>query len=121
MDILQEIKKITLPGLKIPKPKCVANYQVIKWVYKNDENIMRYSIPNKINVGKPYTKSIKESDFKKAYIQLSKVGLLNRNWFNKELQHDSYCHPCNFTTIGGIFELLEIVTYDMKLKAYVKK
>lgn len=121
MDILQEVKKIALPGLKIPKPISDANYQVIKWVCKNGENIMYYSIPNKINASKPYTKSIKESDFKKAYFQLSKVGLLNRIWFNKELQHDSCCHPCNFTTIGGIFELLEITTYDTKLKAYVKK
>ena len=120
MNILQEIKKIALPGLKIPKPYAHSNYKIVKWAYKNGENIMYYSIPNKMNINKPYIKSIKESDFKKAYAQLLETGSLNRKWFNKELQHDSYCHPCNYTTIGGVFELLKIVTYDTKSKSYIK-
>ena len=52
-----------------------------------------------------------ESELKKAYDQLMATGELTRAWFEASIP-GSKSKPCNFTAIGGIFELMGWADYD---------
>ena len=70
-----------------------------------------YSIPTRLSGGKASKKRIKISDFKAAYDVLVKTGEFTYSWFKDNLPDCAKDGSCNFTTIGGIFELLGEAQY----------
>jgi hypothetical protein len=109
--ITEKILQIAKSGTRIPKPNANADF-LIKGVGKRrNEDAIIYLIPNHQNPQKPYSKGITFSEFEKAYSELQSSGMFTREWFNKNLPECSKEGGCNFTTIGGIFELLNIAKY----------
>ncbi|MDT8322094.1 MAG: hypothetical protein RQ826_16385 [Xanthomonadales bacterium] len=72
---------------------------------------MIYRIPNHRNPNHPYEKGITVSEFEAAARQLDGTGELNQSWFQKSLPGCAREGSCNFTTLGGIFELLGRAEY----------
>ncbi len=70
-----------------------------------------YSIPTRSSGRKPSTKRIKISDFQAGYDVLVKTGEFTYSWFKDNLPDCAKDGSCNFTTIGGIFELLGEAQY----------
>jgi hypothetical protein len=108
--ILKQIKAFPR-GTKIPKPISNRPYRIRGWGKSRGEDALVYEIPPKLAKRKPSTKRITESDFNSALSQLSATGKLTRKWFNENLPDCAKDGGCNFTTIGGIFELLGLARY----------
>ena len=47
-----------------------------------------------------------------CYKKITSSGSLSRDWFNQNFPFESSSRPCNFTTIGSIFEILKIAKYE---------
>ncbi len=110
MNILESIEQVATPSTVIPKPKARKDFTVKGWGQRRGERALIYNIPNHNNPY-PYRKGITESEWKMAHKQLSETGEFTREWFRSAMTDCNKEGGCNFTTIGGIFELLGIATY----------
>ncbi len=112
--ILALIEQNVVPGTVIPKPEANKAFFVKGWGCRRGERALIYTIPNHRNPSQPYQKGITESEWVEAFNQLTKTGEFTREWFCKTMVQ---CHSegsCNFTTIGGIFELLAVARYTSR-------
>jgi len=109
--IIERIKSDVRPGTIIPKPQSAREYRVVGWGQSRGEDALVYSIPTRLSRTKPSKKRIKISDFKAAYDVLVKTGEFTYSWFEDTLPDCAKDGSCNFTTIGGIFELLGEAQY----------
>ena len=110
--IVQRIKKSIKADTVIPKPEAKANFIVKGWGIRRGEEALIYLIPNHNNPHKPYPKGINVSEWEKAYDQITSKNEFSRQWFNQNMPACANEGGCNFTTIGGIFELLGIAEYE---------
>lgn len=109
--IIQKIKQQIHPGMIIPKPEATANFKVKGWGMRRGEPALAYLIPNHGQPEYPYQKGITTSEFESAYNELKRAGELTRTWFDANLRECAREGGCNYTTIGGIFELIGIAKY----------
>ena len=109
--ISDRIKLNIPPNTVIPKPEATAEFKVKGWGIRRGQDALIYFIPNHTDPTKPYQKGITSTEFTSAYNELMKSGELTRNWFNSALPACAKEGGCNFTTIGGVFQLLGIATY----------
>lgn len=98
-------------GTIIPKPKAKSEFKIKAWGTRRGEPALVYLIPNHTNPQSPYEKGVTVSEFERAYFEFVINGYLTRKWFNLTLAECAKEGPCNYTTIGGIFELLGMVRY----------
>ena len=110
--IADQIKKLIPSGTVIPKPSAKADFVVKGWGKRRGEAALIYFIPNHSDPDKPYEKGVTESEFQRAFQQLSTSGEFTRSWFNEHLSECAKEGGCNFTTIGGIFEMLGEAIYS---------
>ena len=88
-----------------------ADLRVKGWGERRGEPALIYSIPNHQNPNATHHKGITQSEFEKAYQVLQRTGEFSRIWFNQYLPACAKEGGCNFTTIGGIFQLLSLAEY----------
>lgn len=117
--IVAQVKRAAKPGTKIPKPNTDRPYKVKDWGTRRGEEALVYLIPNLRNPERPYEKGITESEWEKAYGQIMRTGTFTRRWFGSKMQACANEGGCNFTTIGGVFQLLGIAEYQRG--EYVRK
>lgn len=110
--IIEQIRRIALPGTVIPKPDAKADFKVKGWGRRRGECALIYFVPNHENPRSPYENGITESEWEQAYQQIIKNGEFSRRWFEQNMEACNDEGGCNFTTIGGIFELLGIAYYE---------
>jgi hypothetical protein len=111
-NILAEIEEAITAGVLIPKPRARSDFIVKGWGMRRGEQALIHTIPNHKNPTKPHTKGITRSEWDHSFGQLSNAGELTRSWFNQNLPACAKEGACNFTTIGGIFELLGHAKYE---------
>jgi hypothetical protein len=114
MDIVEELKKRITPSTVIPKPNAKADFIVKGWGKRRGEEALIYWIPNHSNPSKPYEKGITVSESRQAYNHIRSGNDFTREWFNEQMAACTKEGGCNFTTIGGLFEVLGIVRYSGK-------
>ncbi len=101
------------PGTVIPKPRAKGEFVVKGWGTRRGERALIYRIPNNKNPGRPYEKGITVSEFEQAYEKIMTSGEFSSRWFNENMNECSKEGSCNFTTIGGIFQLLGLAGYNL--------
>lgn len=106
--ISEQIFKDISSGSVIPKPSAKDEFIIKGEGKRRGERALIYYIPNHNDSTKPYEKGMTESEFEQAYQQLAKNGKFTRKWFNENMVACSKEGGCNFTTIGGIFEYLDL-------------
>jgi hypothetical protein len=109
--ISDRIRLSIQPNTIVPKPKAAANFTIKGWGKRRGQEALIYFIPNHNDPAKPYQKGITSAEFTAAFNELLKSDELTRHWFNSQLTACAKEGGCNFTTIGGIFQLLGIATY----------
>ena len=117
--IVELIEQTAKPGAVIPKPEARGDFVVKRWGRRRGERALIYTIPNHNDEGSPYEKGITESEWDKAYSQLTETGQITRKWFRCNMADCNAEGSCNFTTIGGVFELLGVANYAQR-GTYVK-
>ena len=105
--IVSVIRKFVQPGTPIRKPKSICT--VKGWGERREEPALVYQIRGVRGV---HEKGIMESEWVKAFAQLTRTGELTRDWFNDKLVDCRKEGGCNFTTIGGVFELLGVAVFS---------
>jgi len=110
--ILAKIEREVTPGTVIPKPQGRADFIVKAWGVRRGERALIYTIPNHKTPTKPYQKGITVSEWLQAFEHLTDAGDFSRSWFERSMPACAKEGGCNFTTIGGIFELLGHAAYD---------
>jgi hypothetical protein len=112
-SILPRLQRLT-PGTVIPKPEAKSDFTIKGWGERHGQTALIYFIPNHTDPRKPYQKGITTGEWEQAYSQLLSTGEFTREWFNAHMPRCSDEGACNFTTIGGIFSLLDLATYESK-------
>jgi hypothetical protein len=109
--IVEQIKAIAKPGVVIPKPEAKSDFIVKDWGKRRGEKALIYFVPNHRNPGRPNQKGVNISEWEKAYGRVMSGEDFSRQWFEKNMTACFEEGDCNFTTIGGIFQLLDLVDY----------
>lgn len=112
LNILALLQEKAPPGTVIPKPQARADFIVKGWGKRRGEDALIYTIPNHSNPRAPHEKGVTSSEWKQAFGQLIASGDFSHQWFNECMRACAKEGSCNFTTIGGIFELLGYAKYD---------
>jgi hypothetical protein len=102
------------PGTVIPKPEAKGDFTIKGWGRRRRQPALVYFVPNHRNPEKPTEMGINTLEWEQAYQQLLDTGEFTRKWFNFRLARCANEGSCNFTTIGGIFSLLGLATYEPK-------
>lgn len=112
-ELRQKIKSLPA-GTVIPKPESENNFTVKGVGMRRGEAALVYRIPtnNPIKYPRGHEKGVTFTEFYEAYTVLQETSSLTREWFDKNLPECAKEGGCNFTTIGGIFELLGIASYS---------
>lgn len=117
--IVEMIETVVKPGTVIPKPQARGDFVAKHWGCRRGERALIYTIPNHRDEKQLYEKGITESEWVKAYDRLTETGQITRKWFCAALGKCNADGSCNFTTIGGVFELLGVARYAQR-GVYVK-
>lgn len=117
MSIFDAIENVVDPGMRIPKVRDREIFVKGIGIRRGYEAVIYY-IANKNNPYKPYEKGINRLEFEKAYKHLLVEGRITRRWFEEKLTQCSYESGCNYSTMGGIFELIGVASRGEK--GYVK-
>jgi hypothetical protein len=117
VGIMQLIDSSIKPKDVIPKPQAKGNFIVKGWGIRRGERALIYTIPNRKDQEKPYQKGITISEWALAYDRLRSSGDFSREWFNQFMPQCAKEGGCNFTTIGGVFELLGLAHYSRGIYA----
>ena len=101
-------------GTVIPKPESENDFTVKGVGMRRGKAALVYRIPTNNLEKYPHghEKGVTFEEFHKAYTVLQKTSSFTREWFDKNLPECAKEGGCNFTTIGGIFELLGIASYS---------
>ena len=108
----RRIKAVAPPGTVIPKPRAKSPFRIKGEGIRRGQRALIYTIPNHKNPTAPNEKGITYVEFERAFAQLQQTGTLENKWFK---QHLAACYnegSCNFTTVGGLFELLGEAEYQ---------
>lgn len=109
--VLDRILSRFPPGTQIPKPNACAAFTIKGEGYVGGERALVYTIPNRKNPAKPRQKGVTASQLEKAHRQLHQTGRLTRDWWNRHARLSVQEGGCNFTTVGGLFQLLGEAEY----------
>jgi hypothetical protein len=111
-EIIAQIERTVAPGTVIPKPQARNDFLVKGWGMRRGQRALIYTIPNHKISTKPYEKGVNVSEWAQAFDRLVTAGEFSRSWFKQSMPACAKEGDCNFTTIGGVFELLGHATYD---------
>lgn len=109
-DVRQRIEAMSI-GSAIPKPKSSDSSRFVGWGVRRSERAVIYAMPNHKNPSKPHKKGVTLNELEKAYEHLVNNGSFTREWFNANMPGCRREGACNFTTIGGLFELVGVARY----------
>ena len=101
-------------GTEIPKPAARHPFRIKGLGMRHGEQAIVYFVPSKDGVRIVTEKGVTKSELWDAYSNLLRTNEFSRAWFNNNLGRAAREGPCNFTTIGGLFELLNIAAYKKK-------
>ncbi len=101
----------TESGTEIPKPLAKKPFRIKGKGSRRGEEALIYTIPSHTG-SKPYEKGVTVSEFALAQAELTRSGEFTRAWFKENLPSCAKEGACNFTTIGGVFELLGLARYE---------
>jgi hypothetical protein len=79
---------------------------------RRGERALFYTIPNHKTPTKPYQKGITTKEWLCAFERLTEFGDFSRSWFEQSMSACAKEGGCNFTTIGGAFELLGYARHE---------
>jgi len=108
--IYESIKKIMLPGTKIPRSRAQEPYLFIRWGRSRGEEALVFQIPTRPGTKKPSEKRIPRSVFEESHKTLLEHGLITCAWFVDTFPEVGKDGLCTFTAVGGVFELLKLAT-----------
>ncbi len=103
--------KMLANGTFIPKPQSDQSSRIFGWGKRRGEQALVYAMPNHSNPTKPHKKGITITEFKRAFEVLHSTGEFTRAWFRNHMPACNKEGACNFTTIGGIFELVGVAVH----------
>jgi len=110
--IVEQIRAKAKPGVVIPKPEAKSDFIIKGWGRRRGEEALIYYVPNHENRDRPNQKGVNISEWEKAYSRVMSGEDFSRQWFGKNMTACFDEGDCNFTTIGGIFQLLDLVDYE---------
>ena len=116
----RRIRSVAVPGTVIPKPQAKKPFRVKGDGVRRGRPALIYTIPNHSDPSKPRQKGVTYAELERAYAQFRKTGTLTSAWFQKHLPGCYAEGSCNFTTVGGLFELLGEAVYQSR-GTYVKR
>ena len=117
--IEKRIKAVAPPGTTIPKPHARKSFRVKGDGVRRGRPALIYTIPNHREPARPHEKGVTYAELDRAYAQLQRTGELTTAWFQAHLPGCYGEGSCNFTTVGGLFELLGEAEYEGRGR-YVK-
>jgi hypothetical protein len=110
----RRIRAAAPPGTVIPKPAARRPFRVTGDGVRRGQPALIYSIPNHTDRRSPYQKGVTWQELDRAYAQLLRSGELTTGWFRRHLTACYEEGSCNFTTVGGLFQLLGEAAYERR-------
>lgn len=114
MTLQNRFRSAAPPGTIIPKPQSRRTFRVKGDGTRRGAPALIYTIPNHSDPSSPHEKGVTYAELERAYNQLRRTGTLTTTWFQTHLPACYAEGPCNFTTVGGLFELLGEAAYERR-------
>lgn len=112
-SILAKLQQLS-PGTVIPEPEAKGEIKIKGWGKRGGEPALVYFTPNHANPERPREQGINTLEWEQAYQQLVGTGSFTKKWYARHMPRCANEGPCNFKTIGGVFSLLGLATYESK-------
>ena len=109
--VLIEIEALPV-GTPIPKPQSDDSAKLDGWGCRRGERALVYSMPNHSKPDEPRKKRVTVNELRQAYERLVATGEFTRAWFKECMPDCNKEGSCNYTTIGGIFELVRVAKHS---------
>ena len=112
-ELIEKVKSFP-SGTIIPKPQSENEFTIKGLGRRRNEEALIYKIPTNKPDKYPngHEKGITFKELYSSYITLQETSRFERKWLADTFPKCVQEGPCNFTTIGGIFELLGVAQYD---------
>jgi hypothetical protein len=104
--ICDQVRNILKEGIIIPKPRSKEAYRSLGWKSSRGEEAFIYALPKRPKSKRASTKRIPSSVFKEACRILIEDGAITKAWFTEAFPKLNADGSCNFTTLGGVFQIL---------------
>jgi hypothetical protein len=115
----KRIRSVAPPGTIIPKPQARKPFRVKGDGIRRGHPALIYTIPNHADPARSHKKGVTYAELDRAYAELQRTGTLTSAWFQRHLPACYAEGSCNFTTVGGLFQLLGEAPYDGR-RVYLK-
>lgn len=99
-------------GTPIPKPNSSDSSKVYRWGQRRGEKALVYTMPNHSKPERPHKKGVTVSEFRQAHDRIATTGEFTRAWFNERMPDCSKEGACNYTTIGGVLQIVGVAKYE---------
>lgn len=111
-NIQREVERLVQQHAVVPKPQSSETYRLLRVGESRGERAVVYELPKRPKSKRASTKRIPLSAFEKCARQLSATRSLTRKWFADQYPELEVDGTCNFTTLGGVLELLGLARYS---------
>lgn len=101
------------PGTVIPKPSADLPFVVEGRGIRRGSSALIYKVPSRRG-GPGWSKGITDDEFSAAYQEFQASGKFTRAWAKTHLAPCLREGSCNFTSLGGILELLGLAHYSSR-------
>ena len=110
--IQQHVERLVRAKAIVPKPQSTETYRLVRIGKSRGARALIYELPKRPESKRVSTKRIPLSVFEECANQLSGTGSLTRTWFIDHYPKLESDGTCNFTTVGGVLQLLGLALYS---------
>ena len=111
-NIQHRVEQLVREQAVVPKPLSSGTCRLLRIGESRGARALVYELPKRPESKRASTKRIPLSVFEECADRLSDTGSFTRTWFAEHYPKLESDGTCNFTTVGGILQLLGLALYS---------
>ena len=110
--LLRDVERLVQDQKVVPKPQSPETYRLVSIGESRGARALVYELPKRPGSKSVSTKRIPLSAIEECASRLLETGSLTRTWFVEHYPKLEKDGTCNFTTVGGVLQLLGLARYS---------
>ncbi len=110
--IQQHVERLVREKAIVPKPQSTETYRLVRIGKSRGARALVYELPKRPESKRVSTKRIPLPVIEECAHRLFCTGSIKRTWFAEHYPQLESDGTCNFTTVGGVLQLLGLARYS---------